>query len=162
MKKVIIKDIGLKLNDKWHFKGDITTISDEEYEKYKSYLILKENIKEKNERAIEIVVEDETIDIEQLKLDVEKYVKNYNKKDVEDNPEEKDSEKSGEDESDNPEEDENSLEKLSVDELKAKAFDLGINVSRMTNKEKIIEKIIEAEAPKFGEENKEDETPKTE
>lgn len=146
MKKVIIKDVGLKLNDKWHFKGDMTTISDEEYEKYKNYLILKENIKENNERVIEIIVDDETIDIAQLKLDVKEYVKNYNKKDVEDNSEENES----------------PLGKLSLDELKAKAIDLGINASRMTNKEKIIEKINEVEAPKFGEENKEDETTKTE
>ena len=78
MKKVSIKDAGLKLNGSWHYKGDEVVVDDNEYEANKDYLILLEDMTGNNERKIEIVVEDETIDIDKLKADIEIFVQNYN------------------------------------------------------------------------------------
>lgn len=138
MKKVIIKDAGIKLNNRWYFKDEEVIIDNNEYEKNKEYLIVLENLKEKNERTIEIVVEDETIDIEQLKSGIENYVKEYNKNIIEDS-------------ADN---DGNAEDEPSLEELRIKAIELGIDASRMTNKENILKKIKEVEAPKFGETGK--------
>ena len=78
MKKVTPKGAGLKLKGKWCFFGQEEIISEEEYNVNKEYLIVLEDIKETSERVIEIVVKDDTIDIEALKRYLEKYVENYN------------------------------------------------------------------------------------
>lgn len=142
MKKVKVKDAGIKINNRWYFKDEEVIIDDNEYEKNKEYLIVLENLKEKNERVIEIVVEDETVDIEQLKSDIEEYVKEYNKNIIEDNIDNVGTE------GDEP----------TLKELRMKAMELGIDASRMTNKENILKKINEVEAPKFGETSKIEDT----
>lgn len=137
MKRVTPKEAGVKLNGKWCFKGQEEIISEEEYNANKEYVVVLEDIRESNERVIEIVVKDETIDIEALRKDLEEFVENYNKPEVP----EKHEEDPGEDPGENPGEDE---------ELKAKAQELGINVTHNMKKETIIKKIEAAEKAKEG------------
>ena len=82
MKKVSPKSAGVKLNGKWCFKGQKEIVSDEEYNANKEFVDVIEDIRENNERVIEIVVKDETIDLEELKKDIEKYVENYKKEET--------------------------------------------------------------------------------
>lgn len=146
MKRVTPKGSGVKLNGKWCFNGQEEIISEEEYNANKDYLVMLEDIRETNERVIEVIVKDETIDIEALKEDIEQFVENYNK------PEEEKEDAQGSDGSDknvgsiegagagNEGEDEE------LKALKAKAQELGINVTHNMKKETIIKKIEEAEA----------------
>lgn len=140
MKRVTPKEAGVKLNGKWCFKGQEEIISEEEYNANKEYVVVLEDIRESNERVIEIVVKDETIDIEALRKDLEEFVENYNKPEVP----EKHEEDPGEDPGENPGEDEE------LKALKAKAQELGINVTHNMKKETIIKKIEAAEKAKEG------------
>jgi len=70
MKRVTPKGPGVKLNGKWCFNGQEEIISEEEYKANENYLTVLEDIRETNERVIEIVVKDETIDIKALKEDL--------------------------------------------------------------------------------------------
>ena len=79
MKRVVVKGSGIKLNNKWCFKGQEEIISEDEYIANKEFVNVLEDIRESNERVIEVVVTDETIDIEELKKDLENYVENYKK-----------------------------------------------------------------------------------
>lgn len=160
MKRVTPKEAGVKLNGKWCFKGQEEIISEEEYNANKEYVVVLEDIRESNERVIEVVVKDETIDIEALRKDLEKFVENYNKPEVQENPGENPEEAPGEnpeeDPGENPEEDpgenpeENSGEDEELKALKAKAQELGINVTHNMKKETIIKKIEAAEKAKEG------------
>ena len=67
MKRVTPKGPGVKLNGKWCFNGQEEIISEEEYNANKDYLVMLEDIRETNERVIEIIVKDETIDIKASK-----------------------------------------------------------------------------------------------
>lgn len=146
MKRVTPKGPGVKLNGKWCFNGQEEIISEEEYKANEDYLTVLEDIRETNERVIEIVVKDETIDIKALKEDLEQFVENYNK------PEEEKADVQGSDGSDknvggiegagagNEGEDEE------LKALKDRAQELGINVTHNMKKETIIKKIEEAEA----------------
>ena len=136
MKRVTPKEAGVKLNGKWCFKGQEEIISEEEYNANKEYVVVLEDIRESNERVIEIVVKDETIDIEALRKDLEEFVENYNKPEA--------PEKHEEDPGENPGEDEE------LKALKAKAQELGINVTHNMKKETIIKKIEAAEKAKEG------------
>lgn len=140
MKRVTPKEAGVKLNGKWCFKGQEEIISEEEYNANKEYVVVLEDIRESNERVIEIVVKDETIDIEALRKDLEEFVENYNKPEAP----EKHEEDPGEDPGENPGEDEE------LKALKAKAQELGINVTHNMKKETIIKKIEAAEKAKEG------------
>lgn len=144
MKKVTPKEAGVKLNGKWCFKGQEEIISEEEYNANKEYVVVLEDIRESNERVIEIVVKDETIDIEALRKDLEEFVENYNKPEVPEKHEEEPGEDPGEDPRENPGEDEE------LKALKAKAQELGINVTHNMKKETIIKKIEAAEKAKEG------------
>lgn len=144
MKKVTPKEAGVKLNGKWCFKGQEEIISEEEYNANKEYVVVLEDIRESNERVIEIVVKDETIDIEALRKDLEEFVENYNKPEVPEKHEEDPGEDPGEDPRENPGEDEE------LKALKAKAQELGINVTHNMKKETIIKKIEAAEKAKEG------------
>lgn len=144
MKKVTPKEAGVKLNGKWCFKGQEEIISEEEYNANKEYVVVLEDIRESNERVIEIVVKDETIDIEALRKDLEEFVENYNKPEVPEKHEEDPGEDPGEDPRENPGEDEE------LKALKAKAQELGINVTHNMKKETIIKKIEVAEKAKEG------------
>ena len=147
MKKVTPKEAGVKLNGKWCFKGQEEIISEEEYNANKEYVVVLEDIRESNERVIEIVVKDETIDIEALRKDLEEFVENYNKPEVPEKHEEDPGEDPGEDPRENPGEDE---ELKALKALKAKAQELGINVTHKMKKETIIKKIEAAEKAKEG------------
>ena len=140
MKRVTPKEAGVKLNGKWCFKGQEEIISEEEYNANKEYVVVLEDIRESNERVIEIVVKDETIDIEALRKDLEEFVENYNKPEAPEKHEEDPGKKPGE----NPGEDEE------LKALKAKAQELGINVTHNMKKETIIKKIEAAEKAKEG------------
>lgn len=140
MKRVTPKGPGVKLNGKWCFNGQEEIISEEEYNANKDYLVMIEDIRETNERVIEVIVKDETIDIEALKEDIEQFVENYNKPEEQEEP----GENPGEDPGENPGEDEE------LKALKAKAQELGINVTHNMKKETIIKKIEAAEKAKEG------------
>lgn len=148
MKKVTPKEAGVKLNGKWCFKGQEEIISEEEYNANKEYVVVLEDIRESNERVIEIVVKDETIDIEALRKDLEEFVENYNKPEVPEKHEEDPGENPGEDPGEDPRENPGEDEELKA--LKAKAQELGINVTHNMKKETIIKKIEAAEKAKEG------------
>lgn len=140
MKRVTPKNAGVKLNGKWCFKGNEAIISEEEYNLKKSFVDVIEDIKETNERVIEIVVKDETIELEELRKDLELYVENYKKETAEPSAEnvnnaEPSAEKNTGDNSD---------EELNA--LKEKAKELGIKNVHNMKKETLIAKIEEAEA----------------
>lgn len=130
MKRVTPKNAGVKLNGKWCFKGNEAIISEEEYNLKKSFVDVIEDIKETNERVIEIVVKDETIELEELRKDLELYVENY-KKEIAESSAEKNT-------------GDNSDEELNT--LKEKAKELGIKNVHNMKKETLIAKIEEAEA----------------
>lgn len=144
MKRVTPKGPGVKLNGKWCFNGQEEIISEEEYNANKDYLVMLEDIRETNERVIEVIVKDETIDIEALKEDIEQFVENYNKPEEQEDPGENPGEDPGENPGENPGEDEE------LKALKAKAQELGINVTHNMKKETIIKKIEAAEKAKEG------------
>lgn len=140
MKRVTPKNAGVKLNGKWCFKGNEAIISEEEYNLKKSFVDVIEDIKETNERVIEIVVKDETIELEELRKDLELYVENYKKETADPSAEnvnnaEPSAEKNTGDNSD---------EELNA--LKEKAKELGIKNVHNMKKETLIAKIEEAEA----------------
>lgn len=131
MKRVTPKNAGVKLNGKWCFKGQEAIVSEEEYELKKSFVDVIEDIRETNERVIEIVVKDETIDLEELKKDLELYVENYKKESVGSAENVNDAENSADkNTADNTGDNtgDNSDEKLNA--LKEKAKNLGIKTTQ--------------------------------
>ena len=130
MKKVSPKSAGVKLNGKWCFKGQNEIVSDEEYNANKEFVDVIEDIRENNERVIEIVVKDETIDLEELKKDIEEYVENYKKEDVKTDKNSNENVDKTDNTSDDPDEE--------LEALKERAAKLGIKVT-------IIKKIEEKE-----------------
>lgn len=142
MKKVTPKSVGVKLNKKWCFKGQEEVISEEEYNNNKDLLVVLEDIKETNERIIEIVIEDESIDLEELKKDLEEFVENYKKEtpSVVNNEggEDNTGDNSGDNTGDNDDEE--------LKQLKEKAKELGIKATHNMKKETLIAKIEEVEA----------------
>lgn len=146
MKRVTPKSAGVKLNGKWCFKGHEAVISEEEYNLKKAFVDVIEDIRETNERVIEIVVKDETIDLEELKKDLDLYVENYKKEDPSsdevDNPGEDSGDNTGDNTGDNA--GDNSDEELNA--LKEKAKELGIKNFHNMKKETLIAKIEKAEA----------------
>lgn len=144
MKRVTPKGAGVKLNGKWCFKNQEAIISEEEYSLKKAFVNVLEDIRETNERVIEIVVKDETIDLEELKKDLELYVENYKKDDAEPSAENVDDaepsaeKNTGDNSSDNADEE--------LETLKEKAKELGIKNVHNMKKETLIAKIEEAEA----------------
>ena len=77
MKRVIVKGPALKLNGKWCYDKDTAIVSEDVYEKNKKYLDVVEEISDKKERTITIMVKDETINLKELKQELELYVENY-------------------------------------------------------------------------------------
>lgn len=148
MKRVTPKSAGVKLNGKWCFKNQEAVISEEEYNLKKAFVDVLEDIRETNERVIEIVVKDETINLEELKQDLELYVENYKKDDAEpsaenvNNAEPSADKNTGDNNGDNN--GDNSDEELEA--LKEKTKGLGIKNVHNMKKETLIAKIEEAEA----------------
>lgn len=141
MKRVTPKSAGVKLNGKWCFKNQEAVISEEEYNLKKAFVDVLEDIRETNERVIEIVVKDETINLEELKKDLELYVENYKKDAAEssaENAEPSADKNTGDNNGDNSDEE--------LEALKEKAKGLGIKNVHNMKKETLIAKIEEAEA----------------
>ncbi len=132
MKRVQVKDVGVKLNGEFHYKGEQQTISDDEFQANKEYLEILEDIKETTDRTIEIIVKDENIDINEITQKAQEFVDNYNKEP--ENPEK------------NTVEDDEELKQLRE---KAKAMDIK-NAHNM-KKETLIAKITEIEQAGAGE-----------
>jgi len=144
MKRVTPKNVGVKLNGKWCFKNQEAVISEEEYNLKKAFVDVLEDIRETNERVIEIVVKDETINLEELKQDLELYVENYKKDDAEPSAENVNNAEPSADQNTGDNNGDNSDEELEA--LKEKAKGLGIKNVHNMKKETLIAKIEEAEA----------------
>ena len=137
MKKVRVDGPAVKLNNNWYFDKETAVISDEEFEKNKKYLKLMENINEdfndkKENRTISLIIEDESIDINEIEKDLKDFIKNYKKEDLGDNPE---GNKLGENSKD---------EKEELAQLRNEAKELNIRNAHVMSKETLIEKIAEA------------------
>lgn len=131
MKKVKLIGPGLKLNNSWHFIGDIVEITDEEYEKNCEFLKLIEEIEKSeqdNKNGEQNNENDENNNATENENDEDP------SKDENENPEED----KGEDETDEDEE---------MELLKEKAKKLGINPGKM-KKETLLKKIEAAESQK--------------
>ncbi|MBR3697598.1 MAG: Rho termination factor N-terminal domain-containing protein [Clostridia bacterium] len=133
MKKVKIIGPGRKLNNEWRYDGDVAIITEEEYEKNKEGLEVLEEIEslEDKKRTITLEIEDENIDLDELKTAIEEFIKDYNKTPenfVQKNPT-----------------DDNSKDDEELNELREKAKNLGIKNVHSMKKETLIQKISEAE-----------------
>lgn len=156
MKRVIVKGPALKLNGKWCYDKDTAIVSEDVYEKNKKYLDVVEEISDKKERTITIMVKDETINLKELKQELELYVENYKKDAAEystENAEPSADKNTGDNTGDNI--GDNTGEELEA--LKEKAKGLGIKNVHNMKKETLIAKIKEIEDTEVEKENPENE-----
>lgn len=156
MKRVIVKGPALKLNGKWCYDKDTAIVSEDVYEKNKKYLDVVEEISDKKERTITIMVKDETINLKELKQELELYVENYKKDAAEsstENAEPSADKNTGDNIGDNT--GDNIGEELEA--LKEKAKGLGIKNVHNMKKETLIAKIKEIEDAEVEKENPENE-----
>ena len=144
MKRVIVKGPALKLNGKWCYDKDTTIVSEDVYEKNKKYLDVVEEISEKKERTITIMVKDETIDLKELKQDLELYVERYKKETVASAENTNDAGNSADDNKE-------------LETLRERAKELGIKNTHNMKKETLIAKIKEIEDTEVEKENSENE-----
>ena len=152
MKRVIVKGPALKLNGKWCYDKDTAIVSEDVYEKNKKYLDVVEEISDKKERTITIMVKDETINLKELKQELELYVENYKKDAAEysaENAEPSADKNTGDNTGDNTGEE--------LESLKEKAKGLGIKNVHNMKKETLIAKIKEIEDIEVEKENPENE-----
>lgn len=152
MKRVIVKGPALKLNGKWCYDKDTAIVSEDVYEKNKKYLDVVEEISDKKERTITIMVKDETINLKELKQELELYVENYKKDATEysaENAEPSADKNTGDNTGDNTGEE--------LEALKEKAKGLGIKNVHNMKKETLIAKIKEIEDTEVEKENPENE-----
>lgn len=152
MKRVIVKGPALKLNGKWCYDKDTAIVSEDVYEKNKKYLDVVEEISDKKERTITIMVKDETINLKELKQELELYVENYKKDAAEystENAEPSADKNTGDNTGDNIGEE--------LEALKEKAKGLGIKNVHNMKKETLIAKIKEIEDTEVEKENPENE-----
>lgn len=152
MKRVIVKGPALKLNGKWCYDKDTAIVSEDVYEKNKKYLDVVEEISDKKERTITIMVKDETINLKELKQELELYVENYKKDAAEysaENAEPSADKNTGDNTGDNTGEE--------LEALKEKAKELGIKNVHNMKKETLIAKIKEIEDIEVEKENPENE-----
>lgn len=152
MKRVIVKGPALKLNGKWCYDKDTAIVSEDVYEKNKKYLDVVEEISDKKERTITIMVKDETINLKELKQELELYVENYKKDAAEystENAEPSADKNTGDNIGDNTGEE--------LEALKEKAKGLGIKNVHNMKKETLIAKIKEIEDTEVEKENPENE-----
>lgn len=148
MKRVIVKGPALKLNGKWCYDKDTAIVSEDVYEKNKKYLDVVEEISDKKERTITIMVKDETINLKELKQELELYVENYKKDAAEYSTENAE-----------PSADKNTGDNIGeeLEALKEKAKGLGIKNVHNMKKETLIAKIKEIEDTEVEKENPENE-----
>ncbi|MFU2362279.1 MAG: hypothetical protein ACM67R_00655 [Clostridiales bacterium] len=152
MKRVIVKGPALKLNGKWCYDKDTAIVSEDVYEKNKKYLDVVEEISDKKERTITIMVKDETINLKELKQELELYVENYKKDAAEysaENAEPSADKNTGDNTGDNTGEE--------LEALKEKAKGLGIKNVHNMKKDTLIAKIKEIEDTEVEKENPENE-----
>lgn len=145
MKRVIVKGPALKLNGKWCYDKDTAIVSEDVYEKNKKYLDVVEEISDKKERTITIMVKDETINLKELKQELELHVENYKKDAAEPSADKNTGDNTGD----------NTGEELEA--LKEKAKGLGIKNVHNMKKETLIAKIKEIEDTEVEKENPENE-----
>lgn len=153
MKRVIVKGPALKLNGKWCYDKDTAIVSEDVYEKNKKYLDVVEEISDKKERTITIMVKDETINLKELKQELELYVENYKKDAAEPSADKNTGDNTGDNTDDNT--GDNTGEELEA--LKEKAKGLGIKNVHNMKKETLIAKIKEIEDTEVEKENPENE-----
>ena len=153
MKRVIVKGPALKLNGKWCYDKDTAIVSEDVYEKNKKYLDVVEEISDKKERTITIMVKDETINLKELKQELELYVENYKKDAAEPSADKNTGDNTGDNTVDNT--GDNTGEELEA--LKEKAKGLGIKNVHNMKKETLIAKIKEIEDTEVEKENPENE-----
>lgn len=148
MKRVIVKGPALKLNGKWCYDKDTAIISEDVYEKNKKYLRVIESISDVdiNKKIIEIEINNEIIDIKDLKEKLQEYAINYIKEHSEDIKNTKEST-----ETTGSEEHSEDIKNTTLEELRAQAKELGVKNAHLMGKDKLVEKINEVTAPKFGE-----------
>ena len=152
MKRVIVKGPALKLNGKWCYDKDTAIVSEDVYEKNKKYLDVVEEISEKKE----------TIDLKELKQDLELYVERYKKETVasaentndagnsaDDNIDSNTSDNTGDNTSDNSDKE--------LETLRERAKELGIKNTHNMKKKTLIAKIKEIEDTDVEKENSENE-----
>lgn len=170
MKKVIVNGPALKLNGKWCYDKDTAIISEDVYEKNKKYLRVIESISDVNvnKNIIEIEINNEIIDIKDLKEKLQEYAINYIKEHSEDiettgedienteesteeNAEENTEESTKTTDSEEHSEDIKNIKNTTLEELRAQAKELGVKNTHLMGKDKLVEKINELTAPKFGE-----------
>ena len=165
MKKVIVNGPALKLNGKWCYDKDTAIISEDVYEKNKKYLRVIESISDVNvnKNIIEIEINNEIIDIKDLKEKLQEYAINYIKEHSEDiettgenieNTEENTEESTKTTDSEEHSEDIKNIKNIkntTLEELRAQAKELGVKNTHLMGEDKLVEKINELTAPKFGE-----------
>ena len=164
MKRVIVKGPALKLNGKWCYDKDTAIVSEDVYEKNKKYLDVVEEISDKKERTITIMVKDETINLKELKQELELYVENYKKDAAEystENAEPSADKNTGDNTGDNIGDNtgDNTGDNIGeeLEALKEKAKGLGIKNVHNMKKETLIAKIKEIEDTEVEKENPENE-----
>lgn len=160
MKRVIVKGPALKLNGKWCYDKDTAIVSEDVYEKNKKYLDVVEEISDKKERTITIMVKDETINLKELKQELELYVENYKKDAAEystENAEPSADKNTGDNTGDNIGDNTGDNIGEELEALKEKAKGLGIKNVHNMKKETLIAKIKEIENTEVEKENPENE-----
>lgn len=160
MKRVIVKGPALKLNGKWCYDKDTAIVSEDVYEKNKKYLDVVEEISDKKERTITIMVKDETINLKELKQELELYVENYKKDAAEystENAEPSADKNTGDNTGDNIGDNTGDNTGEELEALKEKAKGLGIKNVHNMKKETLIAKIKEIEDTEVEKENPENE-----
>lgn len=160
MKRVIVKGPALKLNGKWCYDKDTAIVSEDVYEKNKKYLDVVEEISDKKERTITIMVKDETINLKELKQELELYVENYKKDAAEystENAEPSADKNTGDNTGDNIGDNTGDNIGEELEALKEKAKGLGIKNVHNMKKETLIAKIKEIEDTEVEKENPENE-----
>lgn len=160
MKRVIVKGPALKLNGKWCYDKDTAIVSEDVYEKNKKYLDVVEEISDKKERTITIMVKDETINLKELKQELELYVENYKKDAAEystENAEPSADKNIGDNIGDNTGDNTGDNIGEELEALKEKAKGLGIKNVHNMKKETLIAKIKEIEDTEVEKENPENE-----
>lgn len=143
MKTVKVRDIGVQVNGISYFKNAVFDVTDEDYEPIKEYVDVLKDDKRKNqknvdERIVMIKVENKELDLKEVEKYLYVCLENFGKEPEE----EKTSPKEEKNNVNDHKEDEGEDEELNA--LKARAQELGINVTHNMKKETIIKKIEEA------------------
>ena len=142
MKTVKVKGTGIQVNGNSYFKNDVFEVTEENYEPIKELVeVLKED-KTTEERVIAIKIENKELDLQEVESYLYNCLEHFGEIPEDNDGSDKNVGGTEETKTENDGEDEE------LKELKAKAQELGINVTHNMKKETIIKKIEEAEAAK--------------